>query len=287
MSSKTTKKCTKCLETLDLIHFDTHFHNKRGKSYYRACCKKCRKQILNEYKKNKVLTDKKRKCSNCKKIKTENDFYPIGTKCKQCMIQMNSLNYHQNKNTITYTFIICRYCNREKHSKYFRFNRRRCIECEKKYTRDYNIVNSHIRKKWITANKEHVVKQSLKRRSIKTASLKAIVSLDNMNTNILKKWLQFNFDEDINWENHGTVWHIDHTLPISKFKGDDLCFINDWSNLMPLKKHLNLRKSARICPFYIFHLERRLREFGFENKILVESKIIDLNYCFTKVKNNL
>lgn len=34
---------------------------------------------------------------------------------------------------------------------------------------------------------------------------------------LFMKWLEWNFDEDMNWANHGTYWHIDHTMPINSF----------------------------------------------------------------------
>ena len=34
---------------------------------------------------------------------------------------------------------------------------------------------------------------------------------------MLKKWLEFRFDTNMNWTNVGEYWHIDHIIPINKF----------------------------------------------------------------------
>ena len=44
-----------------------------------------------------------------------------------------------------------------------------------------------------------------------------------------KKWMAFRFDDNMNWDNLGTYWHIDHILPITKFDFNDerskyICF---------------------------------------------------------------
>jgi hypothetical protein len=56
------------------------------------------------------------------------------------------------------------------------------------------------------------------------------------NIQYLREWLEYNFTEEMNWENYGTYWLIEHVVPISKF---DLINENEkfkcwnWSNLMP------------------------------------------------------
>lgn len=65
----------------------------------------------------------------------------------------------------------------------------------------------------------------------------------------LKKWLEFNFTEGMTFENHGTVWHVDHVIPCSKFDLADpehqlVCF--HWSNLKPMLARLNCSKNGRI-----------------------------------------
>jgi hypothetical protein len=65
----------------------------------------------------------------------------------------------------------------------------------------------------------------------------------------LKKWIEFRFDENMNWNNLGKTWQIDHILPINKFDFNDeknkyLCF--HWTNLQPLSSYENRSKSDKI-----------------------------------------
>jgi hypothetical protein len=63
----------------------------------------------------------------------------------------------------------------------------------------------------------------------------------------LKYHLQSNFDENMNWENYGEYWHIDHIIPISLFKNDTpISVINSLKNLRPLEKNKNLMKSDNL-----------------------------------------
>lgn len=70
----------------------------------------------------------------------------------------------------------------------------------------------------------------------------------------LHEWLAFNLEGEMTMENQGTVWHIDHVVPISFFdtaQKDEqlLCF--HWTNLRPLLKSKNISKSNSIDESYI------------------------------------
>lgn len=74
---------------------------------------------------------------------------------------------------------------------------------------------------------------------------------------ILKKWLEFQFDGRMTWDNLGTYWHIDHILPINKFNLDSnpdakfICF--NWKNLQPLPAFENQSKSDTFQLHYYFN----------------------------------
>jgi len=65
----------------------------------------------------------------------------------------------------------------------------------------------------------------------------------------LREWLESNFVEGMAWNNYGTIWHIDHTMPCSVFdfsidENRKTCF--HWTNLAPLFGEENLSKSNKI-----------------------------------------
>ena len=64
----------------------------------------------------------------------------------------------------------------------------------------------------------------------------------------LKAHLESQFDENMNWDNYGKYWHLDHIKPASWFKYSshtDKDFLQCWSlnNLQPLKAMDNMLKS--------------------------------------------
>lgn len=58
------------------------------------------------------------------------------------------------------------------------------------------------------------------------------------------------------WDNFGTVWHIDHVLPMSRFDLANqaqraVCF--GWTNLQPLRSSDNRQKSDKLCLHHFFN----------------------------------
>jgi predicted nucleic acid-binding Zn ribbon protein len=67
----------------------------------------------------------------------------------------------------------------------------------------------------------------------------------------LKRHLEKKFKKGMSWDNYGTVWEIDHILPISAFiikSAHDVAFRECWAlkNLQPLWKEENNKKSAKL-----------------------------------------
>lgn len=83
----------------------------------------------------------------------------------------------------------------------------------------------------------------------------------------LHEWFEFHFsiDVDFSFENHGSVWHIDHVIPINKWDLHDeehkkLCF--NWKNLMPLRCSDNISKSDTVDMDQVEEQNRRLELFS-------------------------
>jgi transposase-like protein len=100
---------------------------------------------------------------------------------------------------------------------------------------------------------------------------------------LIRAWLEMNFHDGMTWENYGTYWHIDHTLPLSAWNLEDekecmLCF--SWHNTRPLTRSQNLRKSTKILPYLVFQLERQLRRFySMQNLDLNQFDVFMQQYC--------
>jgi len=67
----------------------------------------------------------------------------------------------------------------------------------------------------------------------------------------LKDHIQRQFTGEMNWQNYGSYWHIDHIIPITSFdacdpQSDDFQACWALSNLRPLSAAENLSKSDKI-----------------------------------------
>ena len=60
--------------------------------------------------------------------------------------------------------------------------------------------------------------------------------------------LEAQFKPGFSWDNHGTLWEIDHKRPVSRFNlldGEQLKQCFHFSNVRPLEKYLNRAKGAK------------------------------------------
>jgi len=76
-------------------------------------------------------------------------------------------------------------------------------------------------------------------------------TLVNFTLKDLIKHLEAQFDKNMNWDNYGPYWHVDHIIPISWFvfkKPEDIGFKMCWDleNLQPLEKIKNLKKGNKL-----------------------------------------
>ena len=71
---------------------------------------------------------------------------------------------------------------------------------------------------------------------------------------MLKQRLEMNFKSDMNWNNHGILWHIDHIKPLCKFNFilpdgtpdyEQIRLANSLANLKPLYVQENLSKGGK------------------------------------------
>jgi len=91
---------------------------------------------------------------------------------------------------------------------------------------------------------------------LKHNKLKSTVDYLGCDIEYLKYWLEFQFDKNMNWNNLGSYWEIDHILPVSIFNFEhenniNICF--HWTNLQPLEKIENRQKSDNLLLHYYFN----------------------------------
>lgn len=250
------KDCSQCKVSLPL----TNFYLDRSlftKVAYRSKCKGCCKKNNNLRKTHIPDTAvKEKKCSSCSGVKKYSEFYVskrhLDGYFKECIacIEIKRKNKGNNpKFKRTKEYMIA-------------YNKKR--NSEPNYKLKYALrsnLHSHIRR----------IENGVK--SERTLTYVGC-SLD-----FLKSWFEFQFDQHMTWDNHGTYWHIDHIMPCSSFnltKNDMLHACYNWSNLRPVNALENLSKGDKVDNELLLEYEGIKQIFlG-----LIEYKVINNAYTF-------
>lgn len=179
-------------------------------------------------------------CKSCGQIKTLSEFYKdnrgkrgVRSKCKKCG-NIAAREWQKVNNT----------------RRSFMAGQRRQVHTEKeraKGRRAANIRKSTPKGK-LNACISTAICNSLQRGTKARQHWETLVgyTIDD-----LKKHLEKQFDSNMNWENYGSYWHIDHKIPMSIFNFEtpaDIDFIRCWSlkNLQPLEAKKNISKRNNI-----------------------------------------
>ena len=90
------------------------------------------------------------------------------------------------------------------------------------------------------------IKKSLAAR-LRTVLVKNDSTMNYIGCNIqyLREWFEYNFTSEMNWDNYGSYWSIDHIIPVCKFDlslEDEKFKCCNWTNLMPVTIKFNSSK---------------------------------------------
>lgn len=179
---------------------------------------------------------------------------------------------------------------KEKTKQYNEKNRERIKERYKLYCQNNRALICKIAKEYRRTHVSVRLRHNFKSRIIENIK-KDKTTAEYLGTSIenVKKWLQFNFKEDMNWDNYGKVWQIDHTLPVNLFNLEvdtDIYICFNWKNLMPLRKETNQKKHDHIWHYRVFYQEQKLLEFSKEFQI-EEDDVKDYIETFSEYFKNM
>ena len=158
-------------------------------------------------------------------------------RCKSCLCEYVALYKSQNKDEV-----------RAAQRAWYETKGR---TWKKQYTETHkDQINENVRNKYkIDVNFR--LKKILRSRFTKTLKGKkasrSILRYVDMELAILKEWFEYQFDDSMYWETHGSFWEVDHVIPCSYFdlsKEEQVSECFHWSNLRPLEKSLNNSKSS-------------------------------------------
>lgn len=214
--------------------------------------------------------------------------------CKEEVLLTNFGKLKSSKDGLRYNCGDCikKYCAsvkehiKAKNKEYFEANKEAILAKNRQYRIDNKEAISIQRKGYRARNQEHIKQKNraylpkrklqikLRRKVDKGFQLTQLLRTrmhkalkDNVNSNTvvshmncsidtLREWLEFQFDEEMNWNNLGTYWEVDHILPIAQFdlskkENQEICF--NWTNLQPLYKMENKFKSKKLILHYYFN----------------------------------
>lgn len=221
------KFCPTCKQTKELIEFG---NNKTRKDGYQRECKSCNNihRIKHYYTKRSPrlkenLKEGHKVCTNCNQelplinFKPEkNGRFGVGSNCKICFNK--KWNEYQRKTG-----------QNKKHNKL------------KRQTNPQYKLKQILRGRYLDALKRHTS-------GGKVNKYHSAIDLLGCSIEFYKQYLEQRFKSDMTWENHGTLWEIDHIKPCASFDLTDLtqqkeCF--SYLNTQPLYYSDNRSKGSK------------------------------------------
>lgn len=182
-----------------------------------------------------------RVCPHCKEEKSLDEFAKKAAWCKSCMNEYAKQYREKNKEMI-----------KEKNKKWY-------DERGKEWKKEYDSSRlEYVRERDKKKYEEDVsfrLRKVLRTRLNKTlkTSKKSYTMMEYLGCPLdyFKKFIEKQFSQDMAWENHGTIWDIDHVKPCSSYNLEieeerKVCY--SWKNMRPLSKLENNQKSNRIIP---------------------------------------
>ena len=190
--------------------------------------------------------------SNC--IKDLYD-YDLVKKCSKCENISLKSNFHKNKNRIDGLQAYCISCQKEYRKKCYLDNHIQIKEHHKRYKEqnrekirlyennrrktDLNFkIACNLRSRTSTAFKSQNVMKTKKR-----------FDLLGCSHSFFQRWIIHQLYGNMTIENYGSVWQIDHCLPIASFNlldENDIRKCFSWINLRPMYSNENNFKKAKI-----------------------------------------
>lgn len=174
----------------------------------------------------------------------------------------------------------CADCKSEKQrlmcKKYKKNNKEKISKYNKKYKKNNKKTITEYNAKYSKERKKIDIQYKIKT-NLRSRISKMINNIPKYDTteiilgcsyNEFLHWMEFQFQQNFTFKNHGIVWHIDHVIPCSKFdltqeEDQKRCF--HWSNMQPLKIIDNLIKSNNINLTEQHLHEIKARAFAREN----------------------
>lgn len=200
--------------------------------------------------------------------------------CSKCHKKLDSSNFHKRKASKDGLSNLCKNCQSDYDKQYYAKNKEKIIESKLKYQkqhqeqkREYDRLYhlNHAKERALYNNKNKERRSKRRKEYLKSKLQDPCFCLSNRTTQVLSKALRLNiscenwdtyfsysylqlcqhleslFTPEMNWDNYGSYWEIDHIIPKNQFNYNN---VNDkqykicWSlaNLRPLTIIENQRR---------------------------------------------
>jgi len=231
------KICKKCNISRDIIFFNKDNRYPDGR---RNICKFCKSpESLEKIKIYNKEYSKKYREENKEYFQDYNKKYHL--KNSDNLLEKKKEYYRENREKILKNYHI----NKEIHAisnKKWRDNNKEEIN---KYKREYESRRKSEDKLYkLSGSIRSLISTSFRKKY--TIKSKKTIEILGCSFEEFKLHIEGKFDINMNWENYGTYWHLDHMIPISWSKNEEeLIKLNHYSNYQPLYWKENLKKGNR------------------------------------------
>jgi hypothetical protein len=211
--------------------------------------------------------------------------------CKKCLNEMDKIRKKNLRQKKAETFLVkCEKCNQEKVLKDFAklkkfYKKKICNSCYPDFLREQKTDWCKNESK---TNMNYRLKKSLAAR-LRNVLFKSDTTMNYIGCNIqyLREWFKFNFTSEMNWDNYGSYWSIDHIIPVCKFDltiEDEKLKCWNWTNLMPVTVKFNSSKKEIDMNQINFILEKikKFKEEGSTTKWFSEELVLNKKLAETK-----
>ena len=214
--------------------------------------------------------------------------------CKKCSNEKDKLRKKNIRRKKIENYIVkCEICNEEKplitFAKLKKFYKKKiCNSCypsfltkqKNEWCKNESITNINYRlKKSLASRLRNVLK------NLKLEKNNSTINYIGCNIQYLKEWFEYNFSEEMNWDNYGSYWSIDHVLPVCIFdltNEDEKMKCWSWSNLTPVtikynssKKSIDTEQVNNIIKKIELFKEEGSTTKWFSGDFILSSKIVD------------
>ena len=165
-------------------------------------------------------------------------------RCSKCKTISLKCNFNKDVSTRDGLNPICKVCR----LRYYNEKRGQKLQYQKLYAKQNRMrINKYEKNKRKTDFNYKIA------HNIRVRTNRAFKSLNNkMNTLIgcsnshLRKWIIYQLYGLMTIENYGTIWCLDHCIPLKKTNQNDLYKYTNWINLRPMYIKDNISKGSKI-----------------------------------------